>query len=291
MKNPKIGFKMEKVRLRLDAILPIRQYKDPENNIVRFKTILCSIKEVGLVEPLIVHPLNIKEGTYRLLDGHLRLIILRKLKFTEVDCLVSLEDESYTYNARVNRLSPIQEHKMISRAVKNGIKPERIAATLNLELKYVLSSINLLDGIDPHAVELLKEKYICPKAISVLKRVLPPRQIEMAEMMVLVNNFTSAYADALLMSTPKEQLLHPEKPKTKVMISPEEAVRMESEMAALERDFKVLEDDYGQNNLHFTFIRAYIRKLLENAKIVRFLNSRHNDVFREFEGIASSETL
>jgi hypothetical protein len=291
MSDPKIGFEMKKIRLKLDSILPIRQVKDPEKNIVRYRTIFCSIKEVGLIEPLIVHPLNIKQGTYRLLDGHLRHYALRKLKIKEADCLISIEDESYTYNARISRLSPIQEHKMITRAVKIGVKPERIAATLNLELRYVLSSINLLEGIHPDAVELLKDKFICPKAIAVLKRVTPGRQIEMAELMVSVNNFSQVYADALLMSTPKEHLLNPDKPKMKVMMSPEEVARMESEMEILERDFKAVEESYGENMLNFTFARGYVRKLLDNAKIVRFLSSRYSDLFTEFEDIASAEKL
>jgi hypothetical protein len=60
----------------------------------------------------------------------MRYHALKELGQTEADCLISTEDESYTYNARVNRLNPIQEHKMITRAVKNGVRPERIAAAL-----------------------------------------------------------------------------------------------------------------------------------------------------------------
>ncbi len=78
---------------------------------------------------------------------------------------------------------------MINKAVKNGVKPERIAAALNLELKQVLASMNLLEGIHPEAVDLLKDKPICPKAIGVLRRVTQIRQIEMVELMVSVNTF------------------------------------------------------------------------------------------------------
>jgi hypothetical protein len=46
--------------------------------------------------------------------SHLQLIQFSKQRLslgeTEADCLISTQDESYTYNARVNRLNPIQEH-------------------------------------------------------------------------------------------------------------------------------------------------------------------------------------
>ena len=44
------------------------------------------------------------------MDGHLRYYALKELGITEVDCIVSHEDESFTYNARINRVFPIQEH-------------------------------------------------------------------------------------------------------------------------------------------------------------------------------------
>lgn len=291
MNGPKIGFQMRKVRLPLDSILPIHEIKDPAKNIKRYQAIACSMKVVGVIEPLVVYPLDQKTGTYRLLEGHLRYFALRKMKKTEADCLIATDDECFTYNARISRLSPIQEHQMICKAVKNGVKPERIAAALNLELKQVLASMNLLEGIHPEAVELLKDKPICPKAISLLRRVTSVRQIEMAELMVSVNNFSRSYADALLMGTAVEHLLHPDKPKTKTTMSAEEIARMESEMETLERDFKASEEAYGQNMLNLTLARGYVKKLLENARVVRFLSSRHQEFFREFESIASSETL
>ena len=82
-----------------------------------------------------IHPQKGMPGKYLLLDGHMRHHALKELGEAEADCLISTQDESYTYNARVNRLNPIQEHKMIMRAVKTGVQPERIAAALNLPVE------------------------------------------------------------------------------------------------------------------------------------------------------------
>jgi len=54
----------------------------------------------------------------------------------------------------------------------------------------------------------LKDKAIAPKAIWLLRKVTGIRQIEIAELMVSANNFTKLYADALVLGTPKDQLVH-----------------------------------------------------------------------------------
>jgi ParB-like chromosome segregation protein Spo0J len=291
MSNPKIGFEFKRMTLSLDAILPIRQLKDPESSITRYSTIRASIREVGVIEPLMVYPQKGNPGYFLIMDGHLRYYALKELKIDTVECLVSTEDESFTYNAKISRLSPIQEHAMIMKAVKNGVTPERIAAALNLNVRDVRNSMNLLDGIHEEAIFLLKEKPICPAAIRILKRVKAVRQIEMAELMVSANTYAKGYVAALLMGTPKDQLANPEKPKTVPGMTSEEIARMEQEMEILERDFKAIEENYGENMLNLTLARGYVKKLLENSKAVRFLTSKHQDVFSEFEAVAATEGL
>jgi len=291
MTDTKIGFEMRQVRLSLAVILPVRQLKDPQKHIRRYQTIRASIKEVGLVEPLVVHPQKDGAGTYLLLDGHLRYFALKELGETEADCIIANDDESFTYNARISRLAPIQEHKMIVKAVRNGVRPERIAVTLNIPVRNVRASMKLLDGIHEEAVDLLKDKAISPKAIHLLKQVSCVRQIEISELMVSANNFTAGYAEALVLGTPRDQLAQPEKPKVKEGLSAEEIGKMEQEMESLEHDLKAVEESYGENMLNLTLARGYIRKLIDNAKVVRFLNGNHPDIFSEFESIATAETV
>ena len=109
--------------------------------------------------------------------------------------------------------------------------------------------------------------------------------------MVSANNFTAGYAEALVLGTPKDQLAHPGKPKIKEGLSAEEIGKMEQEMESLEHDLKAVEESYGENMLNLTLARGYIRKLIDNAKVVRFLNGNHPDIFSEFESIATAETV
>ena len=291
MSGPKLGFEKRRLTLPLAAILPLRQVKDPVQNIRRYRTILSSIREVGLVEPLMVHPQAGANDTYLLLDGHLRFHALKELGATEVECLVATDDEGFTYNARINRLAPIQEHKMILKAVQHGVAPERIALALNRPVSHVRACMNLLEGINEEAADLLKDKGIFPKALRLLKRVTGLRQIEIAELLVSANNFTTGYTEALVLATPKDQLIEPQKPKQKSGMTPGEIARMEEEMQSLEGDLKTIENSYGVNMLNLTLARGYLRKLLDNAKVVRFFTAQCPEILAEFESIVAAETV
>jgi ParB-like chromosome segregation protein Spo0J len=290
MNTPKIGFAKERIRLPLDKILPVRVIKDPEKSVSRYPSIVSSIREIGVIEPLMVYPQQKgTEGFYLLMDGHLRLHALRELGIAEVDCLVAIEDESFTYNARISRLSPIQEHGMIVKAVKDGVPPERIAAALHKNMKDIKGRINMLNGISQETVDMLKDKQIGQSTLQILRRVKPSRQIEIAELMVSANNYSRGYAEALLLGTPKDMLVDPGAPRLRARVSREELARMEMEMETLEREYKVAEDKYSENMLNLTVLLGYVRRLLGNAKIVKFLGTRHAEMLAEFERIAASD--
>jgi hypothetical protein len=290
MSEAKIGFEMRKVELPLEAVLPVRNIKNPLN-LKRYRAILSSMREVGMVEPLVVHPQRDKPDTYLLLDGHLRLHGLKALGKTKAECIISTDDESFTYNARINRLPPIQCHKMIVKAIRNGVKPQRIAGALDMPMATVRGLITLLDGINEEAADLLKDKSISPKTIRLFKKVTGLRQIEIAELMVSANNFGVGYAEALIVGTPKDQLVNPAAPKEKAGLTAEEVAKMEREMESLERDFKAVEASYTENLMSLTLARGYIKKLLENTKVARLLKANHADICGEFEMIAGAEGL
>ena len=289
MNTPKIGFGKQRITLPLDKILPVRPVKDPDKSVSRYQSIVASIPEIGVIEPLMVFPQKGNEGFYLLLDGHLRLHALRDLGIPEVDCLVAFDDESFTYNARINRLSPIQEHNMIVKAVKDGVPPERIASALHKNMRDIKERLNMLNGISPETVELLKDKQAGQSTLQILRRVKPMRQLEIAEMMVSANNYSKGYAEALLLGTPKDLLVDPGAPRVRTRVSREELARMEMEMETLERDYKGAEEKYAENMLNLTVLLGYVRKLLTNAKIERFLGTRHADMLAEFERIAATE--
>jgi hypothetical protein len=285
-----VAFEMRKREVDIAQLLPTKTVKNP-HNLRRYRAIVDSIPELGLIEPLMVYPQIGNGENWLVLDGHLRLLAVKQLGWKTVEIIVANEDDRYTYNARVNRLPTIQAHKMIVKAVRNGVKAERIAKALSMPMKTVMALINLLDGINPEAAELLKDKQMTPNAIRLLRKVTGVRQIEIAEVMVSANNFTKSYAEALVLATSRDQMVSPQQEKKKAGLTAEELARMESEMETLEQDFKSIESNYTENIMSLTLARGYIKKLLDDARVVRFLTAHHPELFSEFETIAATEGL
>ena len=286
----KVAFEMRKREVELARLLPTKVVKNA-HNLRRYRAIFDSIPELGLIEPLMVFPQSGGGDNYLVLDGHLRLLALKQWGWKTADVIVANEDERYTYNARVNRLPPIQAHKMIVKAVRNGVKPERLSAALFMPMHTVSALINLLDGINPEAAELLKDKQMTADAIRLLRKVTGLRQIEIAELMVSANNFTKAYAEALVLGTSQDQMVSPQERKKKAGMTAEEVARMEREMESLEQDFKAIETNYTENMMSLTLARGYIKRLLENNRVLRHLREHHGDLLTEFEAIATAEMV
>jgi hypothetical protein len=223
----------------------------------------------------------------------LRVEALKDLGHTEVECLVSTDDETYTYNKRINRLAAVQEHRMIVRAIERGVPQEKIAAALGIDVTSVSRRSRMLNGICPEAVDLLKDTH-CPMAVfDLIRRMTPMRQIEVTELMIGQNNFTLAFAKALLAATPERQLADSAKKKAGSAStgSAEQLARMEQELATLQAQVKSVEETYGIDNLHFTVARGYIRSLLANQKIVRWLSNHRREYLQELQSIAEIEQI
>ncbi len=86
-------------------------------------------------------------GVYLLLDGHLRVEVLKDMGKTEVECLVSTDDEAFTYNKRVSRLAAVQERNMILKAIERGVSQDKIARALDINVQSVQRKVRMLDGI------------------------------------------------------------------------------------------------------------------------------------------------
>ena len=109
--------------------------------------------------------------------------------------------------------------------------------------------------------------------------------------MVAANNFSSNYASCLLAATPQEQLIDPEKPKDVRGLTPEDVSRMEREMESLSQDFRLIEESHGRNVLNLVLVVGYLKKLLDNARVVRYLSRHHAEILAEFQKIVETKGL
>jgi len=291
MTSISLGFALKPLSIPLGQILPSRKMPAALDTSRKFKQIRTSIEEIGLIEPLSVTSIIRKSGQHMLLDGHIRLIALRAIGYAEAPCLVATDDESYTYNNRINRLSTIQEHFMLRRAIQRGVSPERLAKVLSVDVSSIIKKMTLLDGICAEATELLKDRQFSPEIARVIRKMKPTRQIECVELMVSANNLTVSYAEAMLVATPTESLVDGKKPQKLSGVTQEQMARMEREMANLQGQYKMVEQTYGQDVLNLVLARGYLAKLLENRQVARYLKQRQPEVLAEFETIVQTVSI
>jgi hypothetical protein len=279
------AFEDDCVLLPIANILPVKTLRKTVKSSHKYHQIAASIREVGLVEPPVVARDPHEVGIFLLLDGHLRIEVLKELGASEVECLVSTDDEAFTFNKRISRLAAIQEHKMIVRALERGVSDEKIAKALDINVASVQRKVRLLDGICDEAAGLLKDKN-CPMAVfEILRRMKPMRQIEAAELLINANNYSASYASAILAGTPQAQLIDSKKPRLRGM-TPEAMATMERELGRLQEAITSIQDSYGKDHLHLTVVKGYIAKLLANGRIVRYLMQHRPEFMAEFQNIA-----
>lgn len=288
-----LAFDRSFVTVPVSAIIPLKALPDGARESRAFSQVLSSIRAIGLVEAPVVIPDTTKPGNYFLLDGHLRIEALKELGIVEVECLLAKDDDTYTYNKRVNRIPPIQEHRMIARAIERGVTSAEIAEALNLQIESVLRRYRLLEGISPEAAEMLKDTPCSMKVFDILRQMTAVRQIEAADLMIGQNNFSVMFARAIRAATPENQLAAVRKGKGAGAPTPssQQIARMERELAALQTQVKSVEDTYGIDNLHLTVARGYLVKMLASNRVIRWLAKYHQDYLGEFQKIAEIDSL
>lgn len=270
----------------LANLCPLRLVPAAVRHSRKYSQIAASVREIGIVEPLVVAPDRNASGKYLLLDGHLRLEVLKEQGEADAICLVASDDEAYTYNNRISRPSIIQEHKMILRAIEKGVSEDRLAVVLNVKLDHIRRRRRLLDGICLEATRILEDKHVSFETFGALRKMKPERQVEAAQLMVAMNNFTRGYARTLLAATPNSNLAQGRKRSRPREVTEEQLKLMRRELANLDREFRLIEELYGPDHLDLVLAKGYLGRLVANEQISRYLQQHHKDILSELIQIA-----
>jgi hypothetical protein len=119
------------------------------------KRIEASLRAVGLLEPLVVYPLD---DDYEILDGVLRYQILLEMGVEIVPCLLWNQRDGFTSNRMVNQLSPAQEMRMLRKSLEDPRLPLGRATGSSRpsyhqrSLRHARSRPGLSSGVAPCAV-------------------------------------------------------------------------------------------------------------------------------------------
>jgi hypothetical protein len=286
MSLPRAAFDPALHTIDLSKIVPLRTITSNMRTSRKYRAIASSMQEVGMVEPLVVHPAPNDSATYLLLDGHLRADILRTQGATTVRCLVAKDDEAYTYNKHINPLSTIQEHHMLVKALNDGVSEDRIARVLHIDLKTLRQKRELLIGICGEAADLLKDKPVTSGCFTVFRKMTPLRQIEAAELMVTISNYSVVLAKTILAASTPDQLVKPTTRKAPRAMTSEQIAHLEQEMTNSQAGLAALKDTYGADRLELQVACRYLNTVLGNQRLRKYLAKQHPDLLKELEQIA-----
>lgn len=284
IKPVKLAFETTSLRIQLDEIEFLRTVSPAIKRSIKYGQIEASIREVGIIEPPVVVRLPGKRERYRLLDGHVRIEILRERGDKDVVCLVATDDEAITYNKRISRMATVQEHKMILKAIEKGVSEERLARALNVNINSIRNRRRLLDGICDEVATLLQERMVPIKTFQEIRKLRPMRQIEVAETMIAMNRFSWPYAQSLVAATPQGQLVSDQRKSIKGL-SEDQLDHMERESTNIDREFRMIEQSYGADHLDLVLATGYLCRLIDNVRVVHHLARHHPELLAEFQRI------
>ncbi len=187
----------EGVDLPLVAIIPVRKRTVSPRGYQKLK---ANITALGLIDPLCV----CRDGEkYYLLDGYVRYQILLELGVEEAPCLVLERRDFYTPNRQVNNLSPMQEGRMIRRALE---KVDEQTIARHFALKSLYSKHRARDKeLHPDVLAAVESGEISRVCARELVFVVPSRQVELLEIMRQAGDRSPAFVKTQIIKTPPNQ--------------------------------------------------------------------------------------
>ncbi|MCL6449509.1 MAG: ParB/RepB/Spo0J family partition protein [Armatimonadetes bacterium] len=150
--------------------------------------LVASIKATGLLEPLLVRPVD---RGYQVLSGHYRLRAVRQLKWSEVPCRVYPCDERTakllycTANLTTRTLSALEEAWLLKDLVENeSFSFARAGDLFGRSKSWVCRRLKLLSDLDPRVKEEVALGRLKPRLAQELTR-LPQGNEQLAALAVI----------------------------------------------------------------------------------------------------------
>jgi ParB family transcriptional regulator, chromosome partitioning protein len=268
-----IGLDIPVTRLR-----PLRERKITQRE---YDRIVASIKVVGLIEPLVVYP---DGDDYVILDGAQCFRALVELGIEIVPCILGEQREAFTGNRMVNRISPIQEHRMIEKSLSE-VDEASIAAALGIAgLGYRLKG-TLLKQLHPDVAAAFddgKINRVCAREFTHVKL---RRQKEILQAMESYKDYSTTFARTLVVKTPPHQRENRGRKHNPWDKTAQKKNDLLKKLAEAEQKHDFYSQLYKQYTVDLLRLAIYARSLVTNERVQAYLTEHHPDVVQRFETI------
>jgi ParB family transcriptional regulator, chromosome partitioning protein len=260
-------------------LIRLRPLRDRKVSKREFDRILASIKAVGLIEPLVVYP----EGDdYVILDGVQRYRALLEMGVEIAPCIIGKQREAFTGNRMVNRVSPVQENRMIEKSL-GEVDEETIAAALGISSLAHRLKKTLLKQLHPDVAAAFDHGKINRACTKEFTHVKPLRQKEILDAMEGYKDYSTAFVRTLVVKTPPQQ----RDPRRRKNNPWDKTTQRKNDLLKQLADAEQKHDFYSRLYKQYTIdllrMAIYARTLLTNTLIRGYLERSHPVITARFE--------
>jgi len=262
-------------------LIRLRPLRDRKVNKREYDRILTSIKVVGLIEPLVVYP----EGNdYVILDGAQRYRAMLEMGIEVAPCILGKQREAFTGNRMVNRVSPVQENRMIEKSLSE-VDEECIAAALGISSLGHRMKKTLFKQLHPDVASAFDQNKINRTCARELTHVKQSRQKEILEAMDSYKDYSTAFARALVVKTPPPQRIAHHRKNNPWDKTTQRKNNLLKKLADAEQKHDFYSRLYKQYTIDLLRLAIYARSLLTNCRIREYLDRHHSDVVARFDAV------
>jgi ParB family transcriptional regulator, chromosome partitioning protein len=244
----------------------------------------ASMRAVGLIEPLIVFPV---EDSYEILDGALRYRILLELGVESVPCLVHSTRDGFTGNRMVNQLSASQEMRMLRKSLEE-LDEKTIASALGMQGIGHRLNKGLLAKLHPEVVKAFNGNKIHLQTARELTNVKADRQLEILKLMESCNDYSTTFARGLVLKTPVAKRAKVNGGKSPWTQADEKKSQLLKKLQEAEQQQDFYTGLYRQYTTNLLKLVIYVRTLLNNEAVRAYLQTHYAELTQIFEDILAS---
>lgn len=259
----------------------LRPLRDRTVSKREYDRIMASLKAIGLIEPLVVYP----EGEdFVILDGVQRYRALLELGVEIVPCILGKQREAFTGNRMVNRVSPVQEHRMIQKSLEE-LDEQTIADALGLASIAHRLKKTLLKQLHADAAAAFDQGKITRTCAKELTHVKPQRQQEIVSSMEGYKDYSIAFARALILKTPPDQREARGKKKGPWDKRAQRKNNLLKKLTEAEQKHDFYSRLYKQYTVDLLRLAIFARSLLTNGRVRAYLDEHYPAIATGFEGV------
>jgi ParB family transcriptional regulator, chromosome partitioning protein len=246
-----------------------------------FQKITSTLQAVGLVEPLCV----CKESDgYIILDGYLRYKALQKLGVTMIPCWIHKNKEAYTYNRMVNRLSAVQQSRMLHQSLHTLDRKTIQQAFGITSLEYRLAT-GIINQLHANVVKAVDKEILSRRCATEFANVNLDRQAQILKEMNRTNDHSISFARALIVKTPPEMRSTRSNSKKPWAGNSEKKKQLVAKLEEIQKRYDFYTSLYRQYSTDLLRLCIYVRRLITNEAIAAHLESNFPELLKRFQMI------